>query len=218
MGAVKKSKSVRRVRPGPVTDVEARERDQLIIKIATEEFLEKGYERATLATIASRCRISKTTIYRLFKDKEALFRHIAAEAMQKRRYDVESLLNTDGGFASVIRRSVSALFDTTDFVSDIAILRLAIAERDRFPTIAKMMMDHTLVVIRPLAKYLQSVSTEPRLSDDQATMWALHLMNVAIGGYASLLAPIKPLFRQDQWVDSVTALFMSGFPVARKHL
>jgi AcrR family transcriptional regulator len=201
-----------------VSDSEARERDHLIVKIATEEFLEKGYERATLATIASRCRISKTTIYRLFKDKEALFRHIAAEAMAKRQYDMERLLNTDGGFATVIRRLVSALYDTTDLVSEIAILRLAAAERDRFPTIAKMMMDHTLVVIRPLAKYLQSVAQDPGLSDEQAMMWAFHLMNIAIGGYASLLAPLKPIFRSDQWVDTATALFMSGFPVARKHL
>lgn len=46
---------------------------QKILQVAKEEFLSKGYEKASLRCIAQRVGISATAIYRHFKDKETLF-------------------------------------------------------------------------------------------------------------------------------------------------
>ncbi|MGL5437254.1 MAG: TetR/AcrR family transcriptional regulator [Lachnospiraceae bacterium] len=46
---------------------------QKILQVAREEFLAKGYEKASLRKIAQRVGISATAIYRHFKDKEELF-------------------------------------------------------------------------------------------------------------------------------------------------
>lgn len=46
---------------------------QRIMDVAREEFLTKGYEKASLRTIAGKIGISATAIYRHFTDKEALF-------------------------------------------------------------------------------------------------------------------------------------------------
>ena len=45
----------------------------LILKVAKEEFITKGYNNASLREIASKCHISATAIYRHFKDKEEIF-------------------------------------------------------------------------------------------------------------------------------------------------
>ncbi len=45
----------------------------LILKVAKEEFVLKGYNNASLRGIASKCHISATAIYRHFKNKEEIF-------------------------------------------------------------------------------------------------------------------------------------------------
>lgn len=45
----------------------------LILKVAKEEFINKGYNNASLREIAKKCHISATAIYRHFKDKEEIF-------------------------------------------------------------------------------------------------------------------------------------------------
>lgn len=47
--------------------------NQKILQAAKEEFLLKGYEKASLRSIAGQVGISATAIYRHFKDKETLF-------------------------------------------------------------------------------------------------------------------------------------------------
>ncbi len=45
----------------------------LIIEVAKKEFMTKGYNNSSLRSIASKCHITATAIYRHFKDKEEIF-------------------------------------------------------------------------------------------------------------------------------------------------
>lgn len=53
-----------------------------IIPAAREEFLEKGFEQASMRSIASRAGMSAAGIYRHFPDKEALFAELAEPAVR----------------------------------------------------------------------------------------------------------------------------------------
>lgn len=52
-----------------------------IIPAAREEFLEKGFEQASMRSIAARAGMSAAGIYRHFSDKEALFAELAEPAI-----------------------------------------------------------------------------------------------------------------------------------------
>ena len=52
---------------------------------AREEFLEKGYEKASMRSIADRCGMTAAGIYRHCKDKEDLFSQLVSPAEQKLR-------------------------------------------------------------------------------------------------------------------------------------
>lgn len=56
-----------------------------IMKAAREEFLEKGYEKASMRCIADRCGMTAAGIYRHCKDKEDLFCQIVSPAEDKLR-------------------------------------------------------------------------------------------------------------------------------------
>lgn len=44
-----------------------------LLKSATEEFLEKGFMKASLRNISAKSEVSTNSIYTRFKDKEGLF-------------------------------------------------------------------------------------------------------------------------------------------------
>lgn len=49
---------------------------EMIIKVAREEFILNGYQKASLRNIASKCNITATALYRHFKDKEDIFQSV----------------------------------------------------------------------------------------------------------------------------------------------
>ena len=50
-----------------------------LLKSATEEFLEKGFMKASLRNISAKSGVSTNSIYTRFKDKEGLFSTIVKE-------------------------------------------------------------------------------------------------------------------------------------------
>ena len=57
--------------------------DEAILCCAKKEFLEKGYEEASLRVIAKNASVSTSTIYTRFKDKAGLFKALVEPAAQK---------------------------------------------------------------------------------------------------------------------------------------
>jgi len=64
--------------PPSMTDAEAAERHARILTAARWCFLRFGFSKTSLENIAKRARLSRTLIYRIFKDKEAVFTAVFA--------------------------------------------------------------------------------------------------------------------------------------------
>jgi len=57
--------------------VDVQEKKQEIYKSATQVFLDKGYNNATLLDIAKLCNMGRSTIYQYFKNKEEIFYEVS---------------------------------------------------------------------------------------------------------------------------------------------
>ena len=62
---------------------------QRIIDTAREEFLEKGFEKASVRTITARAKTAKSNLYNYFSDKNDLFRSVLEPTIAKIRYGLE---------------------------------------------------------------------------------------------------------------------------------
>src|SRR5882757_1085221 len=144
-------------RPGRVNLTEAAERDRLIVAVATEEFVTKGFEKATIDVIAERCRVSRTTIYTIFGSKEGLFSHICTQSTAQQSYQMEDALSSNRSFRDAIRSAVEIMLQTTEIQKG-SLLLLAVDVRHRFPSVGRMMLDHALTLARPLSVYLKQKS------------------------------------------------------------
>jgi len=66
-------------------------RGEAVLLAAFDVFMEHGYEGATMLEIATRAKVSKLTLYALFKDKEGLFEALVAWGAQRYQLDAEAL-------------------------------------------------------------------------------------------------------------------------------
>lgn len=61
-----------------------------IMQAAREEFMEAGFEKASMRSIGQRCGLSAAAIYRHCRDKEDLFEQLAAPAVERIRIWLEA--------------------------------------------------------------------------------------------------------------------------------
>jgi AcrR family transcriptional regulator len=112
-----------------------------VVAVADALFIELGYGATSMATVASRARVGKQTLYRRFPDKAALFREVI-----RRRLDVmlmskaadEEHCDPLAALKEIGRRALAIVLDP-EFLR---LYRIIIAEALAFPELACAAADH----------------------------------------------------------------------------
>lgn len=112
----------------------ADEKRALIVRAATELFLELGYDRSSLARIAESAGVSKATLFKQFPTKAALFDAIVTESWTSA--DVLEVPETGDVSAGLttIGQNYAALLTRPEMTD---LFRIVIAELPRFPELAR---------------------------------------------------------------------------------
>jgi AcrR family transcriptional regulator len=132
--ATKKSNSPRQRRK------EARPAE--LIEAGLAEFAEHGFAGARLEDVAKRAGVVKGTIYRYFKDKEALFEAVVRAKVPPFMAPVEDMVDSFPGtteelLAFVVHGIHAEITDSSIRV----LMRIIIAEGPRFPELVKLYYD-----------------------------------------------------------------------------
>ena len=109
-----------------------------VMGAAFSAFMERGFEGASTLEIATRARVSKRELYALFANKQAMLSACIAERTKLMRLpleltaprDVDALAGTLATFGAAVLRVVC-------HPAALAVYRLAIAEADRSPEVAR---------------------------------------------------------------------------------
>ncbi|XKM14573.1 TetR/AcrR family transcriptional regulator [Orbaceae bacterium ac157xtp] len=116
----------------------AEQRKELLLKVATQVFLEKGYEATSLDDIISQAGGSKRSIYTEFGGKEELFHtivtHLTTQVLAPMRQAISQSTDLRKGLYTFANDILSSLFTPT--VLDLS--RLALTDGVRFPKFAKI--------------------------------------------------------------------------------
>jgi AcrR family transcriptional regulator len=144
----------------PASD-RGREREAAILEAAEQEFLEHGYGATTIDAIAKRAGGSKSTLYRFFPNKAALFHAVVASVVaDRRKVDLDPKAEIYDSLYEYCIRRLRVVFRRRHW----SLLRLIMAERDRFPAIAQAYYElgpqHGLEV---LSEYFSTLSQLGRL-------------------------------------------------------
>ena len=125
--------AVRLGRPPKELEGEVEER---ILNAARQVFLENGFEGSSIDEIAVAARSGKPTIYARVGDKRALFTAVVMRDVVSRIAEFKSNVPASGTIEERLARVAIAMLKWTLDSERMALLRLAIAEVNRFPELA----------------------------------------------------------------------------------
>jgi TetR/AcrR family transcriptional repressor of mexJK operon len=111
-----------------------------VLKVASQYFLEHGYEGASISAMARESGISKESIYRYFKSKHELFKEVIKQelSMYQRRLQSATDLYTHSDLESALLDTAENLLLTVMSDRTLALRRLVFKEASRSPDIAKL--------------------------------------------------------------------------------
>ena len=118
----------------------AQQKREAITAAATELFLERGYDGTSLARIAEAAGVSKSTLFKRFPTKAALFEAIVTESWQRDAGDAGDAVTRPqtGDLRAGLTTVGHRYADLVGQPAMTALFRIVIAELPRFPELGRM--------------------------------------------------------------------------------
>jgi AcrR family transcriptional regulator len=202
--AAARSRPARRRGPGRPAEHCAAELRDLYLGTALATFLEKGYDGASIEEIARRAGASKMTLYRLYESKEGLFCRVVDLAIARA---CRSLRVELGQFDSVregLRELVRQLYVTFTDDTWLSVSRLVIAEKKRFPALARQLVSRERELMSPVERFLEQANLRGLLVIADARAAAYQLAALASGGVRFLIhEPRRGRVASRAWIDAI---------------
>lgn len=116
-------------------------KNSAIINAATQIFLKKGFESASMDEIAAAAGVSKRTVYQHFENKEQLFQQILTLYWQEAiGISKQLLFNSEQSIAMNLKHFARIFLDFLYQPQTIDLFRLLISESVRFPNLAQSLV------------------------------------------------------------------------------
>lgn len=138
-----------------------------ILDAATELFLKVGYEQASIDAILLQSGGSKSTLYAYFPTKEDLFRSVIDNVVDNS--ELSTTLDVSANARMVLTEFAVARQRVVLAPRHRAVLRLVVAERERFPDLAQIYFERGPKRSgRQLVTYLEALRNREVLAIDNA--------------------------------------------------
>ncbi len=126
-----------------------------ILAAATEMFLELGFGAASMDLIAKRAGVSKATVYKHFRGKEALFGAIIEARCRQLMAPLLTPEMRPNGLEATLLATANGFMDLLMDPAALALYRVVVAEAPRFPELARAFYENgPKRAIGSLADYL----------------------------------------------------------------
>jgi TetR/AcrR family transcriptional regulator, mexJK operon transcriptional repressor len=210
--------------PPPSTDrpdgrSRAEQKSAAILAAAQQVFFANGYVGASMDQVAATARVSKQTVYKHFRDKEALFREVITKVVSARDAGIpaELLTSGDGSIEDRLRSFARHFLQGVMQRDVLKLRRLVIGEAGRFPELGQSF--HELGPSRAaeeLAVALREAATQQGLSLSDPVLAAEHLLSLVLSiplNQAMLLGDEIPFTEAalHRYADEGAAAFLRAY-------
>ncbi len=187
-----------------------------LIKYATDMFMEMGYEKASMNNLAKRSGSSKSTIYKHFRSRQALFIAVLDEKLRDHLAPIEKLdlttLSIEEGLKLIGRTSIKVI-TSKDHIN---LCRIIYAEAERIPQVGKTYYEHgPKRGMAGVAKYLSTMVEKSRIRCTDPSLasqyfWGMILHKPMLERYCGIKGPMTAR-EQKSYIDKVVDSFISAF-------
>jgi TetR/AcrR family transcriptional repressor of mexJK operon len=182
--AAKESRRRRQPSSGRPTRSQSEQRHNQLLVRALDEFLEHGYELATIDAIRTSISMTKRTVYSLYEDKKMLFRAAVKRAIDEWTMPVDTLraLETDD-LEATLTAIARVRVDYSISPIGLKLQRIINAESYRFPDMSRLMYEQGAVpTIRFLSDLLERHAKHGKFVVDDPEILAQSFMSLLVGG------------------------------------
>ena len=203
-----------RSRGGRPSRAEAERRDERLLEVAVDLFIERGFAATSIETIARTAGVAKRTLYARYPDKTALFTAAIRRLVEDWQRSVSTLDTPEADVAETLRTlGHSLLAGATP--RTVALIRILYAEGPRFPELSVSTHENCLHYIwGEIARILEREIKRGRLHIEDPLFAAgqFHQL-IAAEPFDRLLVGHPHVFtdeERDSWVRRSVDLFLYG--------
>ena len=183
-----------------------------IVSVATEEFVDSGYERASMDRIAARAGSTKTTLYRLFASKDELFVEALRSALAgavARLPDIDPAGEEPEAALRAFARAMRASYREG---RSSALWHSVLAVRRQFPELFREISDlmNQETIASRLARYFERATARGALAVPRPDVAARH--------FALLVGPAQEWstgraddLSEEERLEEIIGLFVRGY-------
>lgn len=210
------SKLARLTRPraGRPTREQAEARHSQLLDRALDQFLDKGFEQATIEAIAASVGMTKRTVYARYADKVSLFRAAVRGAIERLAVPPERIRAADcGDLEQTLVKLARLRVDPVMTPDGLKLQRIINTESYRFPDIFTTAYElGPLPVVQFLAELLERETHAGRLAIDEPVLAANVFMSMVVGGPVRIIVSGNFLSRKeiDRRIRFAVRLFLDG--------
>jgi AcrR family transcriptional regulator len=210
--AAHKRRAVRRRAPGRPAYGATEGLRELYLQSALDVFIARGYAGASIEEIARAAKAGKLTFYRRFGTKAELFRLVSNYAIAKVRERLRTPVGAKGAPKRVLRDMIARLYVALTDPEYLALLRLVVAESERFPELSRALLSNDRFLLEPVLDYLTRAATDGRLTIADPYAGAMQLAALASGGSRFLLKKPRTGRRsREHWIAAVLQFVLNAW-------
>jgi len=185
-----------------------------LMSTAAALFLEKGYSKVSLETIARKAHVAVRTIYVKFGGKAGLFREILKSGRSAYFDTMEDLETNQRPIREVLIDFGLRIHDLLSNADAISLHRMVIAEAPNDPELAEAFFDAGPRQTREaLRQYFNRADVRAQLCDLSPEQMTIHLMNCLMGDQLKrylFSPPASSACQQAMLVEQRVDLFLNG--------
>ncbi len=161
---------------GAAKQIGVDEKEVAIIAAARQTFLAKGFDAASMDTIALSANVSKRTVYNRFRSKEELFAASILETCRKLLPINLDEIENSAGFLELLHSMASQILHEILKPEAIALRRIAGFEASRTPALGKAYLENgPRMMVRSFIPLLERLALRNKVNidDHELALWQL---------------------------------------------
>ncbi|WP_440640884.1 TetR/AcrR family transcriptional regulator [Bradyrhizobium sp. PUT101] len=212
--AVSISPHARLARPGRPRAAEIVDRNEYILRVASEVFLTSGFDRTSVDAIAASARISKRTLYNRYTDKATLFRAVLSDLIDRWLVPLHQFSSEEGDLEQTLLALAHYLVTFVLQPHSLNINRVVISEAQRWPEFGRLVTERAR---KPAIQVIKSIlfRHRGRLRETDLELAAKHFMSLTVDSImlSAHLGGVESASENvDVWVRASVKLFLGGLP------
>ncbi|MGU3284704.1 TetR/AcrR family transcriptional regulator [Methylobacterium mesophilicum] len=173
---------------GRPTREEAARREARIVEVATQLFIERGFDGTSIDAVAEAAGVSKPTLYSRYQDKRALFEAVLQDRIREwlaplsAAAETQALRATPTDAATVLDELSRNLLDRSQAPGAAALTRCIAAQAMQFPNLAKLAYEEGwLRGVKAVGGLLSVMAEQGQIAVDDPEIAADLFLNLVMG-------------------------------------